>query len=357
MIIVVIQNAIVSLTKVYALKFVFCAIVQLLLTAVMSFGQVNDSLITPATDSNTINPAVKDSLHIEQLAAMRNATPDINYKKRQRLITAANIIGYGGTMVALYSAWYKDYPQSEFHVFDDNHEWLQVDKIGHAYSAYIESRASMEMWRWAGLSDKKRIWIGGLSGAVYQTAIETLDAYSAEWGWSWGDFAANIAGSGMLISQELLWNEQRVLFKFSFHKKNYGDAVLNKRADELYGKSVIERMLKDYNGQTYWLSANVKSFFKNAPVPQWLNVAVGYGADGMLGAEKNEWTDKNGNTFNYNNIKRYRQFYLSPDIDFTRIKTKSKFLKTAFFVLSCFKMPAPSLEFSNGKFSFNWLHF
>ena len=64
-------------------------------------------------------------------------------------------------------------------------EWKQVDKVGHFYSAYIESRASMELWRWTGIDRKKRIWIGGMSGAFYQTVIEILDGFSAGWGWSW----------------------------------------------------------------------------------------------------------------------------------------------------------------------------
>jgi uncharacterized protein YfiM (DUF2279 family) len=278
-------------------------------------------------------------------------------KKRERIVLAANIIGYGGAMVGLYNAWYKDYPQTNFHFFNDNKEWQQVDKIGHAYSAYVESRASMEMWRWAGVSRKKRIWIGGLSGAAYQTVIETLDGFSQGWGWSWGDFTANVIGSGMLVSQELAWNEQRVLFKFSFHKKNYGDPVLNERANQLYGKSLAERMLKDYNGQTYWLSANIHSFFKDSKFPEWLNIAFGYGAEGMLGGEENKWTAKNGVSYDATNIKRYRQFFLSPDIDLSKIKTKSKFIKITLFVLNSFKFPAPSVEFSNNRFRFNWLHF
>jgi len=290
-------------------------------------------------------------------SAYASVRTPINYKKRQNIVLAGNIIGYGGTMVALYSAWYSKYPQSRFHFFDDNRQWLQVDKFGHAYSAYIESRVSMEAWRWAGLPEKQVIWIGGLSGAAYQTVIEVLDGFSSEWGWSWGDFAANIAGSGLLVSQELLWKEQRIHMKFSFHGKDYGDPVLNKRADELYGKSMLEKVLKDYNNQTYWLSFNINSFAKSKGIPDWLNIAFGYGAGNMFGAELNEWTDKQGNHFDYTHLKRYRQFYISPDIDFTRIKTKSKLLKTTFFVLSCFKFPAPALEFSNGTITGHWLYF
>ena len=48
---------------------------------------------------------------------------------------------------------------------------------------------------------KKRILIGGFSGAAYQTVLESLNGFSSQWGWSWGDFAANIAGSSLLVAQ------------------------------------------------------------------------------------------------------------------------------------------------------------
>ena len=50
-----------------------------------------------------------------------------------------------------------------------------MDKVGHIYSAYTESKVTMEVWRWAGLPRKKSIWIGGLSGVAYQSIIEILD--------------------------------------------------------------------------------------------------------------------------------------------------------------------------------------
>jgi uncharacterized protein YfiM (DUF2279 family) len=286
-----------------------------------------------------------------------NSQQPTTNRKRIRLIAAGNIIAYTGSMTALYQIWYKDYPQTNFHFFNDNNEWLQVDKAGHAYSAYVASRASMEMWRWAGLKRKQRIWIGGMSGAFYQTVIETLDGFSAEWGWSWGDFAANMFGSGLLVSQELAWNEQRISFKFSTHHKSYPPGELSERGNQLFGKSFGERIFKDYNANTLWLSANLKSFFKDSKLPAWLNIAVGYGAEGMYGGVANVWQDKNGNQHSRMDIPRYRQFYLSPDIDLTRIKTRSRPLKIALFVLNSFKFPAPSLEFSQGKLKGNWIHF
>ncbi|HWR32734.1 MAG TPA: DUF2279 domain-containing protein [Chitinophagaceae bacterium] len=285
-------------------------------------------------------------------------TTKISGKKPILLVTGINLVGYGGVMTALASAWYSDYTKTKLHSFDDSKEWLQVDKVGHFYGTWIETRANNELWKWTGMERKKRIWISGLTSFAFQTTIEYLDGKSAEWGWSWTDFGANILGSGTFIAQELAWDEQRIKFKWSFHRKNYSDASLNQRSDELFGKSSPERFLKDYNGQTYWASMNLKSFFPKSNLPPWLSLSFGFGAEGMFGGSENIAKDKDGNIiFNRTDIKRYRQWYLAPDIDPTKIKTKSKALKFFFTVLSAFKFPAPSLEFSNGKFKIHAIHF
>jgi len=234
-----------------------------------------------------------------------------------------------------------------------------MDKIGHAWSAYTLSLVSTSTWKWAGLSDKKSAIIGSASGFAFLTVIELLDAYSPGWGWSWSDVAANSLGTGLFLSQELLWKEQRIQFKFSFHRKDYVDETLNIRSDELFGSTTRERMLKDYNGQTYWLSANMKSFFKESRLPPWLNIAIGYGADGMFGGTENKAYDQNGNvTFDRTDIPRVRQFYLAPDIDLTKIKTNKKWLKTVFLLLNTLKFPAPTLMVdSKGKVKVYGIYF
>ena len=279
-------------------------------------------------------------------------------KKRIWTIAALHAGLYTGSMIVLNKAWYADYPRSSFQTFNDWNEWLQIDKIGHAWSAYQLSRASMASWKWAGLPHNKQVWLGGMMGFAFQTVIEIQDGFSAEWGWSWGDIAANTLGSAILIGQELGWKEQRINFKFGFHRMQYNDATLNQRSDDLFGSSLPERMLKDYNGQTYWLSANLKSFFKQSNLPPWLNIAVGFGATGMFGATENIWTDENtGISYNRSDISRDRQFYIAPDIDFTKIKTHSRFLKSVFFCLNAFKMPAPTLVFSKGKMRVHGFYF
>ena len=266
-------------------------------------------------------------------------------------------VTYASSLIALNHTWYKNYPKSSFHTFDDSGEWLQMDKVGHGWSVYNLSRASTSAWKWAGLSQKQSVLIGSLTGFSYLTVIEILDAHSEKWGWSWADMAANIGGSSLFALQELGWKEQRIQFKFSAHRKKY-ESGLNTRADELFGESLPERILKDYNGQTLWFSFNLKSFLKKSNLPSWLNLSIGYGANGMFGGYENIAYDKNGNiSFNRQDIKRYRQWYLAPDIDLTKINTKSKLLRTVLAGLNAIKIPAPSLELSNGKLKGHWLSF
>jgi hypothetical protein len=146
--------------------------------------------------------------------------------------------------------------------------------------------------------------------------------------------------------------------KFSSHINDYSVYGLNNRADSIFRRNFFTRTLKDYNAQTYWLSINVKSFFKQTKLPAWFNVALGYGAGGMFAGSSNLVRDDYGNIiFNRSDIPRYRQFYIAPDIDFTKIKTHSKFLKGTFFVLNAFKFPTPALALSQGCLQWKWMVF
>jgi uncharacterized protein YfiM (DUF2279 family) len=254
--------------------------------------------------------------------------------KRQNAVIISEAVVASGTLVALNQLWYANYPRSKFHFINDNSDWLQMDKAGHVFSSYQIGRFGAEMLQWSGSSRKNQLIYGAGLGFAFLTAVEVLDGYSSQWGASFGDIIANAAGTALFVSQELLWREQRISPKFSFHTTKFAEL-----RPEVLGKSISEQILKDYNGQTYWLSVNLHSFAKESKLPKWLNVAVGYGAGGMV-------TGNTKNTeFLSNNPARFRQFYLSFDVDLTKIETNSRFLKTVFSVLNTVKVPAPTIEF------------
>lgn len=274
-----------------------------------------------------------------------------NYTVRKWLIGSGSVLGFGGSFVFLNEAWYKGYPRSPFHTFNDIGEWQQMDKSGHAWTAYTTSRITSDLWKWAGVSPNTSVVLGSATGLLYMLSIEYLDGRSAEWGWSWPDAGADITGTLAYSLQQLAWQHQKFNIKFSGHYKTYHPISLEQRADSIFGKSLQDRLLKDYNTQTYWLSFNIHSIFPSINCPQWLNIAFGYGAEGMFGGYSNVSYDKLGNvTFDRRDIRRYRQWYLSPDIDLTRIPTKNKFLRSVFSVVNMLKVPAPALMISGGKF-------
>jgi hypothetical protein len=272
-------------------------------------------------------------------------------KKRLNGLLIGGSVAYSATMIGLYNLWYKDYPQSSFHFINDNNEWMAIDKLGHATTSYWVGRVSYHSLKWAGVKEKHAIWYGGTAGLFFLTTIEIFDGFSAEWGASSGDILANVAGSALFIGQQFGWKEQRFMIKFSYSPTEYAQY-----RPDLLGSTSMERMLKDYNGQTYWLSGNIHAFLRpESKFPKWLNVAVGYGAKGMLGGSENP-DEYNGEPLPYH--KRTSQYYLTLDIDLTRIPTRSKVLKGIFTVLGFIKIPMPTLEYNaENSFTFHYLYF
>jgi Predicted periplasmic lipoprotein (DUF2279) len=285
------------------------------------------------------------------------AIPYTLNKKRYKAVAIGSGILWTGTLGFLNTAWYSNYKKSKFHLYDDRGEWQHIDKVGHVYSAYLGTKLFYTFFRWTGLQENKSVAWGAVGGFAYQGIIEILDGYSAKWGFSWSDIGANALGCGLYSSQQLLWHDQRIKIKYSWHIQDYKTVELLNRANSLYGQSVPERIFKDYNAQTYWLSANVRSFVPNSKWPKWLNIAVGYGANNMYGGYTNIWTDDNNIVHNRSDITRYRQFFVSPDIDFSKLPWKSKLAKD-FFKIVNLKMPFPSIEYNTlGQWKVNAIHF
>src|SRR5665213_1512068 len=69
--------------------------------------------------------------------------------------------------IGLQYLWYKKYPKSRFHFFNDNNEWLQMDKVGHATSAYNIAAVQYNLMRWSGVRTNSSIWIAGATALAY----------------------------------------------------------------------------------------------------------------------------------------------------------------------------------------------
>ncbi len=293
------------------------------------------------TDAN-----MGDSLH--------DAPPPLN-RRAIRTVAGIQVAGYTAALIALNHAWYKDHPRTSLHFYNDMADWKQMDKLGHLTTTYHLSRVGAESFRLSGMDRKRSAWLGSASGLGFMTVIEIMDGLSEEWGFSVADQAANMLGPAIFVGQEYLWQEQRLTWKFSFQKTE-----LSAYRPELLGSSLAENIIKDYNGMSFWASFNPGSFLTasgsgsgsdSGPdsghwewLPTWLNIAIGYGAYGMLGGSENP-THHEGVPLPH--FERHRRWLLSPDIDLTRIPTQSQFLKTLFHALNFMKVPAPAIEYNS----------
>lgn len=259
------------------------------------------------------------------------------------IVSGSEALVYGGSMAALHQLWFKDCPWIGIRTINDNVDWLQMDKLGHATTAYHISLVGNESMRLAGLDPKWSALYGGGLSLLFMTSIEIMDAGHEGWGFSWGDMIADVGGMALFTVQQLFWDEQRISLKYSFHPTEYAQY----NPEEL-GHNLISQSLKDYNGITIWATFNIKEFMlkSDSHFPEWLTIDFGYGAKSMVAPQPTS------------DFERVRQFYLSPGVDLAKIPVENRYLKALLRALSFIRLPSPTLEYNaTDKFVWHWLYF
>ncbi len=293
---------------------------------------------------------------------------DTLHKPRLWAAVGTGTAVYGAALVGLHRDWVASSSSKHFHTIDDLHDWNQMDKMGHWLMSYNESRWLYAGARWAGVKPRSAAWLGFAGSQLIMTTLEVFDGYADKWGFSWSDMGFNVLGSGMFLAQQIGWGEQRFVMKVSAWPKTYasdriypyspagsdGSTTLQDRSEALYGSGLISLFLKNYNANTVWVSANPRSLLgeRAAWMPRWLNIAVGMGADNLFAAQGYEWKgnlncegpDCDVYRLDAALYPRTRQFYLSFDVDLTRLGIRNRFLRTLAGALNIIKIPAPALE-------------
>lgn len=271
-----------------------------------------------------------------------SAQDSLNQQKIRRLVLAESIV-YTGSMVGLGVIWYGNEPRQSFTFFNDNDQWLQIDKLGHIYTAYHLSQTNSILLQNAGMPKKKALLWSGISSTAMMLPIEIFDGYSANYGFSWGDALANTIGA-FLPLQQLIWEENYFHPKYSFSPSPYAELRPN-----TLGSGLAEQWLKDYNGQTYWLSANLNLLSTENIFPDWLAFSVGYSGREMLYGSPAENV--------LNGYSAQRQLFFSMDIDFSKFSTQKKWLKPILYIANLVKVPFPTLEIRGNQLIFHPLYF
>ncbi len=270
-----------------------------------------------------------------------NPNPD-HYPNRKRvtLVLIISAVVYGGFLLALGYAWYAKQWVSSFHFFNDAAEWKQMDKFAHLFWTFQVSALAARLLFWARASDRQSALLGTLMGFSFVSLIEIPDGFSEAYGASVFDILANATGAAVFLGQRL-WMHKIICWpKFSFHQTAFAPL-----RPAMLGNGWLEEILKDYNGQTFWYSMKLPWI----PLPSWLVIAVGIGAEGMVHGR-----DQQNALANFTS---YRKFFLSVDLNLSSVKTSSPALSGLLHIFNIIKFPAPAFEFSTRGIKFHPIYF
>ena len=259
------------------------------------------------------------------LEAFLKPADSLHVYRRNAVVISETVLFVGGIM-QINKPFNSDHSIAKFHCIDDNLKCLQIDKFAHMFSSYQIGSLSYNALQWSGVSQKNKLIFGAGMGFVFLNSVEIFDGFNK--GTSFGDIAANAVGTSLFVSQELLWKEQRIIPKYSFRP-------MGANSTDIFSTDLGKMKYNvgcEFDAQTFWLSVNLYSFFKQSALPKWLNLATGYGVEGISGLIVQ--------------TTPYRQLYFSFDVDLSKIQTRSHLLKTIFYVFNTIKIPAPTIEVS-----------
>ncbi|HTH55629.1 MAG TPA: hypothetical protein VL728_06255 [Cyclobacteriaceae bacterium] len=270
----------------------------------------------------------------------------------KKILPVLFVIVYASALLWLSSTWYNTY--ISFHFFDDFLEWKYLDKMGHFFTSfYIGLAAFTSFGHPADLnSAAKKRWIC-FAGFVFLFPIEVLDGFSMNYGASIFDLIANLLGGVFCFYYVSNKTVSSFHPKFSFH--NTAFAILR---PDMLGATFAQQVVKDYNGQTYWLSVDINSIVNKKIIPNWLMLTIGYGAEGLLGGHDNVWQNAEGKTFDYSNVARVKRFFISVDLNTGVLRNKNRLFNYLLAPFVILKFPSPAIEINAERgVIFHWIYF
>lgn len=254
---------------------------------------------------------------------------------RVLLVGSSLALSLGASYTYVENAWWKDI-SSEFH-FDPGNDLvyaLNVDKAAHFLGGVYASDLFSQSFLWTGMKRKKALWYGALFGSSIQLAIEMKDAYAPYWGFSKYDLGLGSLGSFWPVMQYYSKDLSALNFKFSYfkHSNRYWD--LEAQRDRSPSRFA---WYDDYPNQTYWISADLNYFLKTKQIPDWLNIAFGFGLDDTQYLN-NGLTKMGGNN----------EYYIALDYNIIKLlkNWQTPFSRKVKYILKYFKLPAPTLRVS-----------
>ena len=215
------------------------------------------------------NAAARVEAHATAAPSSPPVAPNVVRRRNAALIAtgSAVVAGYG------YHAWWRDGFTSHFRRrseggFGRDREFMGIDKLGHAYSAYVGTRFMAPLFESLGNSPEQARWLAAWTTWGVMAGVEVLDGFSREYRFSHEDIVANTVGAvvGYALASNPDWDD---LLDFRLY----------------YRQSPLSNWdpIGDYPGQRYYLVAKADGVraLRDLPVLRYLELGIGYGAPGV----------------------------------------------------------------------------
>ncbi len=250
------------------------------------------------------------------------AEPGINYWKLGT-VTALTAGGFVYGHALNNDLWWKG-EKSSFH-FNWQDDWtyaLGSDKFGHFYFPYVTATVYSGLFRWSGLDNTTSLYAGASVAFAYQSYIEIRDGFSKQWGFSWGDFAANTLGAAYPLLQHHYPLLDNLRFKMSFYPS------------ERYRNNSHAVIFDDYESTYDWVSIKPALVLPESAkkyMPSFINFAIGHSVKKL-------------------DISRlaHHEWYIAIDWNVEALPGDSEFLLTLKRLINFYKLPAPAVKIYPG---------
>lgn len=246
----------------------------------------------------------------------------INYYKLGT-IGAATTAGFIYGHALNNDLWWKG-EKSSFH-FNWKDDWeyaLGSDKFGHFFFPYMTTTIYSGLFTWSGMSKSASFTAAASLAFGYQTYIEIRDGYSKQWGFSWGDFAANTIGAAFPLIQYYYPALDNVRFKMSFSPS------------ERFKNNSHSVIFDDYESTYDWVSIKPDILLPiswRGYIPSYINIAIGHGV------KKLDISNQ-----------AHHEWFLALDWNTEALPGDSDFLLALKRLVNFYKLPAPAIKIYPG---------
>ncbi|MEE2658322.1 MAG: DUF2279 domain-containing protein [Candidatus Latescibacterota bacterium] len=265
--------------------------------------------------------------------------------------TVAHVIGFR----YFDRAWYQGQRRDSIRWLNDwsGETYVHVDKMGHFMGGLFLSNSLSSAYRWTGFGDRSSTLLGTITSWAVLFEIEMRDAYFDQWGFSLHDFTANTTGAAVPLVHTLFPSTRIVGFKFSWWPSSL---YLNYEERRDAGRPHTRYAIDDYEGMNFWLTLALNELLPGSAElrwPDWLGVALGFGARGMHGSN----VKSRGQNREYSNLPSAKpELLLSFDFDPRFLPGDSLCWRELKSQLNWLRYPAPAVRlYPDFRFYFLYL--